>query len=201
MGAGAQGGSSDAGAAGNAGMPTGPDWDDVCGGVTLNGRCTGNVYEWCDYFTRSVETLDCTALGMTCQATPTQWYEDELNGCVGDPCTTYGNGTCAGPVLLFCVEDAVHARDCRQARGRDAVCITEGDQAGCTYNPCDTPWEATCDGSMLASCNEDGNLHLVNCKRCDPAGTCVFEDEPFMDPLTYCSAPTMGCSVSQPADP
>ncbi|HEX6271871.1 MAG TPA: hypothetical protein VFZ53_02470, partial [Polyangiaceae bacterium] len=44
----------------------------ACGDVTRNGRCTGNIYEWCDYFTGGIARLDCTPLGATCRASARQ---------------------------------------------------------------------------------------------------------------------------------
>jgi hypothetical protein len=99
--------------------------NDSCGDVTRNGRCTENVYEWCDYFTGSIARLDCTPLGATCRALESQTYEDESNGCVTSPCDT-GQSGCDGSLCMQCEDDGIVINDCAKFGGPGSVCDPSG---------------------------------------------------------------------------
>jgi hypothetical protein len=177
---------------GAAGSPG--DWNEPCGGVTMNGRCVGDVYQWCDFFSRTVSELDCAALGMRCEAEDIQWYEDELNGCVGDPCTS-GAGSCDGAILEQCLQGEMHARDCRKKDGPSSLCTSDGESFGCTPMACDRPNRERCEGSIAVTCDEDGQAGLIDCKRCDLSGQCIADPNDVSIGGTYCDVPTMGCEM------
>jgi hypothetical protein len=178
---------------GSGGTQPGGDWNAACDGLGLNGRCDGDVYRYCDYFTRSVKSLDCAAHGMRCEATPTQYYEDELNGCVGGPCSGSG-AACDGALLTDCLQGELHLRDCTKLDGPTSTCTLDGDIAACTDTPCNTPNRKHCDGSIAVLCEEDSALVLIDCKRCDPSGVCIADTNDTSVGGTYCSEPTMGCT-------
>jgi hypothetical protein len=174
-GASAVGGSA-SGAAGQAGVSGSGTagagaWNAACGDVTMNGRCVGEIYEWCDYYTRSVKQLDCGARGMSCNALSSQNYEYDINGCVGGPCNG-DDAACDGPIAVECELGEVRARDCRKSGGPDALCVGAGTDVGCTRMSCAAS-ESWCDGSVSLVCDEDNLLSLSDCSRCDPSATCA----------------------------
>jgi hypothetical protein len=130
---------------------------------------------------------------MRCEATPTQYYEDELNGCVGDPCSGSGDA-CDGALLTACLQGELHLRDCTKRDGPTSMCTLDGDVPTCTDMPCTMPNRKYCDGSIAIVCDEDGELGLIDCKRCDPSGVCIADPNDTNVGGTYCSAPTMGCT-------
>ena len=147
-------------------------WAAECEGVTMNGRCNGNVYEWCDYFTQGLKQIDCEPLGMTCVATISQPWEWESNGCVRDGCTNDEDG-CDGSLMFDCDAGELVVWDCEKLRGPGSVCVLEGDSTPeCTLLPCDEPSLITCAGTVQDICMEDGKRYIVDCARCDPADTC-----------------------------
>jgi hypothetical protein len=155
--------------------------------VTPNGHCAGEVYEWCDYFTRSLKTLDCAELGMTCLATPLQPQESDLNGCLGDACD---EDRCEGQIAFQCRSDGLHAVDCAQRGGPQAVCeLTEEGYARChSREPCSPESSFHCDGKLSIVCDEEGYLHFQDCARCNPAGVCVELGE-----QASCEPPFLSC--------
>jgi hypothetical protein len=180
------------GAPGNeAGGSGGSSSNAACGAVTRNGRCTGNVYEWCDYFTGGIARLDCTPLGATCRASASQSRERESNGCVAAPCET-GETTCEGALVEQCEEDGVLVNDCAKFGGTGSVCDPVGTSFWCTRRTCSNPGEATCAGDLRLICNEDGFLVIEDCARCDPAGTCV-PSAPGTEVPVACDRPSWGC--------
>jgi hypothetical protein len=153
------------------GAPT--DWRTTCAGLTLNGRCTGNVYQWCDYYTGSVQSLDCDALGATCRANPTESNEDDANGCVGAACTN-ANSHCNGRFKVQCFGGALVTTDCAKWYGSTATCALVSGYVQCQGGvPCDSPHTVTCDGSVARTCGETSQVIIDDCARSDPAGTCV----------------------------
>jgi hypothetical protein len=182
-------GGANGGGASTGGSSTGGGSNGPCGEVTMNGRCVGNVYEWCDWFTGGIRTLDCDTVGMTCVAAERLTYENDINGCVGAPCTFGDPARCEGSIRFNCDKSEIHATDCRKAGGPDSVCIVDegSPTAGCTRPSCDPPG-ATCDGDVVLGCNEDGELHVTDCGRCDPLGTCVVDEAG-----SHCDLPTFGC--------
>jgi hypothetical protein len=58
------GGTPGNGGGGGAGGGGDGSGQDICGGVTYEGDCQGDVVEWCD--DNGVEQLDCSQYGMTC---------------------------------------------------------------------------------------------------------------------------------------
>ena len=165
------GGMSGSSGSGVGGSSAGSSSNGPCGDVTQNGRCAGNVYEWCDYFAGGVARLDCTPLGATCRALESQLYEDELNGCVTGPCGT-GASSCDGSLFSQC-EDGTVVNDCEKFGGPGSLCVADETSVRCTRQECSNPSDATCAGNLLLICNEDGMLVVEDCARCDPAGTCV----------------------------
>jgi len=142
--------------------------------VTPNGHCVGETYQWCDYFTRSLKTLDCPSLEMTCLANPTQPPETDLNGCLGDPCSS-GDDRCEGNLAFQCRPDGLHAIDCTQTGGPGELCeLTEEGTARCrSHAPCSPRSSFSCDGKLSLVCDENGYLQIQDCARCNPEGTCV----------------------------
>lgn len=174
--AGAQSSGGSGGVAGNDGGSAGVagDWRMACDGLTLNGRCSGNVYEWCDYFDREVKQLDCTPLGMTCRANVVETNEADQNGCITETCTQEDD-RCEGALKYDCIGGALVVSDCRKWKGAAATCLF--DEKG--YNhcrpklECDNPGVFTCNGSMLETCDIDSVFYLEDCARYDASGTCV----------------------------
>jgi len=173
---GAPGGGAPAGGGGNAGTPA--DWQAACDGLTVNGRCDGDTYQWCDYFTRQVGSMDCGALGMTCRALETESNEEDGNGCVGAPCDSSLLDYCAGQELIgSCFADETVVTSCAKHHGSAATCSEPGENAVCSHTAlCDGP-SHQCDGSVIRICDEDGQLYYRDCARMDPAGTCAEVDE------------------------
>jgi hypothetical protein len=144
--------------------------------VTVNGRCTGNVYEWCDYFSQEIHSLDCNKLGMTCRADPSEPNEFDTNGCVGAACTD-ADEHCDGQLMFQCHADKVIATDCSKWVGASGVCIQPSTYTDCSGGPpCSPKWSHSCDGSVLRVCSEDGNLNFRDCAREVPSGICVEVD-------------------------
>lgn len=163
----------------------------ACGEVTRNGRCTGNVYEWCDYFTGGIARLDCTPLAATCRALETQVEVGESNGCVSVPCET-GESSCEDGLFRQCEEDGILLNDCARFGGPDSVCNSDPTSFRCTRPECSNPNDATCAGDLRLICNEDGLLVVEDCSRCDPTGTCVASAPGAELPVT-CDRPSWGC--------
>lgn len=156
----------------------------------MNGRCVGNVYEWCDYSARGIRKLDCAALGMDCEALESQNYEDELNGCSGSTCDGSEPSRCEGTVKIDCQGNwGWRASDCRKLYGADSTCEVVGGEAHCTDTACEDLSGYACDGTLSLICNEEGVLWLTDCARCDPTATCSEGA-----PLGNCTAPTFGCT-------
>jgi hypothetical protein len=161
------------GVSGSNGTGGGAAWDAACNGVTNNGRCNGNVYEWCDYFTRGVLQLDCTPLGMTCRAEP-EPDQSESRGCIASPCTSTQENRCEGPLRYHCQETALLAFDCRKLFGPSSECESDGGSIDCTMNhPCDTPNVTWCEDDLYVICTEESTLYYKNCKRDTDDGRCV----------------------------
>jgi hypothetical protein len=166
---GAGDGSSAAGTAG--GDPT--DWQRACAGVTINGTCQGNIYEWCDYFTGALKSIDCSSLGMTCRANPTEPGEVDRNGCVGSTCTSAGI-TCDGELRTTCVDGQLVTMNCTKQHGPGATCtMTSGSTSCSDGEACTPPNTIACDGNVIRLCTEDGQRRYVDCARSDPTGTCT----------------------------
>lgn len=142
--------------------------------MTTNGRCDGEVYEWCDYFSASLQRLDCAALGMTCRADPYQPPETDVNGCVGEPCDADDNA-CDGRLAYRCRSDGLYVMDCAQHGGEDAACVIgeSGAPRCASREPCSPTSFSSCDGNLVRVCDEDGLLHFQDCARCEPQGLCV----------------------------
>jgi hypothetical protein len=176
--AGSSGTSGSSGKAGGAGSTSGGGgsggerWDAACNGVSNNGRCTGNVYEWCDYFSGSVMQLDCTPLGMTCRA-ESQPNEPETNGCVRQACTSV-NGRCDGQLRYDCQSGEQLVIDCKKQRGPATECEVSGGSPRCVMNhPCSAPSTSWCEGNLHVICTEDSTLYYQDCQRKSEAGRCV----------------------------
>jgi hypothetical protein len=190
---GAIGGTSSSGASGVSGSGAGgTGGDEVCGGLTRNGRCVDNVYEWCDYFTGGIARLDCTPLGGTCRALATQSFEEDVNGCVTGPCTGSDDG-CDGSLVRDCEGDGVVVNDCRKFDGPDSTCELDGTSAHCTHPTCTTPRVSSCDGDFRLICDEGGALHVEDCARCNATGTCVLGDPMSADGPAQCTEFSWGC--------
>jgi hypothetical protein len=185
------GGTSGASGSGVGGSSAGSRSNAPCGDLTRNGRCAGNVYEWCDYFTDAVATLDCTLLGATCRAQETQYYEEEVNGCVTGPCGTAGS-SCDGPLFSQCEGDGMVVNDCEKFGGPGSTCVENGTSVRCTYQECSNLSDATCAGDLRLICDEEGFLHVEDCSRCDPAGTCVAA-QPGGELPVACNRFSWGC--------
>jgi hypothetical protein len=171
----ASGGSTN-GTAGSAGKPGsgGEAWDAACNGVSNNGRCTDNVYEWCDYFSGSVMQLDCTPLGMTCRAAA-QANEAETNGCVGEPCTREDE-RCDGQLRYDCQAPGLLAIDCKKPRGPSTECeIVEGSTRCAMNHPCSDPSTSWCEGNLHVICTEESTLYYQDCQRASETGRCVMK--------------------------
>lgn len=152
------------------GRPT--DWQAACAGVTINGTCQGNVYQWCDYFTGALKSIDCTAHGMTCRANPVEPGEVDRNGCVGSACTASGIA-CNGDLRTSCVDGELVATSCTKQHGPGATCTIASGSTSCSGGEtCTPPKTSACDGNVIGLCNEDGQRRYVDCARSDPAGTC-----------------------------
>ncbi len=162
-----------------------------CGDVTRNGRCAGNVYEWCDYFTGDIARLDCTPLGATCRALENQVNEDESNGCLSVPCEM-GESSCEDGLFRQCEDDGILINDCARFGGPGSVCNSDPTSFRCTRPQCSNPNDATCAGDLRLICNEDGLLVIEDCSRCDPAGTCVAS-APGSELPVACDRPSWGC--------
>jgi hypothetical protein len=172
--AGKASGGSTSGVSGSAGTDGsgGERWDAACNGVSNNGRCTGNVYEWCDYFSGSVIQLDCTPLGMTCRA-ESQPNEPETNGCVGQACTSAGEH-CDGQLRYDCQAGEQVVIDCKKPRGPASECeIFEGSIRCAMNHPCAAPSTSWCEGNLHVICTEDSVLYYQDCQRKSDAGRCV----------------------------
>jgi hypothetical protein len=173
----ASGGSSGAaagrgGSVNAAGRSGATDWQAACDGVTINGTCKGNVYQWCDYFTGALKSIDCTSRGMTCRANASEPGEVDRNGCVGSACTASGIA-CDGDVRTNCVDGELVATSCTKQRGPGAICTMSSGSASCSGGEtCTSPRTSACDGSVIGLCTEDGQRRYVDCARRDPAGTC-----------------------------
>lgn len=191
--AGSPSGGASGGSGSGAGSSAGSSSGSKCGGVTRNGRCAGNVYEWCDYFTGGLARLDCTPLGATCRALDRQFYEDELNGCIAGSCSAATNASCDGALAKMCERGELVVKDCRKYGGPDSLCVAEGTQAGCTKPDCPRPNTVSCAGDLLIACNEYGELGIRDCARCDPAGTCVVTEFDVGEFSTDCDRQTFGC--------
>jgi hypothetical protein len=154
----------------------------------LNGRCAGNVYQWCDYFAHEVHSLDCTALGQTCRADVTQDSEDDRNGCVGGTCT--GAGHCNGRLRVECYSGQAITTDCTKWSGPTGSCgVDDRGYTHCEgYPPCTPPVTISCDGSVMRRCEETGELIIDDCARSDPAGTC----EPINSTTARCGGIVTG---------
>ncbi len=172
MAARSSGGSAGISAGGTAGGdPT--DWRAACAGVTINGTCQGNIYEWCDYFTGALKSIDCTSLGMTCRANPTEPGEVDRNGCVGSSCTSSGI-TCDGELRTTCVDGQLVTMNCTKQHGPGATCtMTSGSTSCSDGEACSPPKTIACDGNVIRLCTEDGQRRYVDCARSDPTGTCA----------------------------
>jgi hypothetical protein len=148
------------------------DWQAACNGVTINGTCQGNVYQWCDYFTGALKSIDCTSRGMTCRANPSEPGEADRNGCVGTACTAAGI-TCDGELRTTCVDGELVTTSCPKQHGPGATCMMASGSTSCSDGAtCSPPRASACDGSVIDLCNEDGQRRYVDCARSDPTGTC-----------------------------
>jgi hypothetical protein len=170
----ASGGASGGATGGTSG--SGGDWAATCNGVTMVGRCVGEVYEWCDYFERGLKRIDCGAIGLTCRAEPHELSSDYTNaGCFGGTCTPEDN-RCHGTLAFQCLDGENTVHDCAKSRGPEATC---GDgafnNASCHSASCEPDRRVFCDGNVAVVCY-DSLLHIENCAEYDPAGTCVEID-------------------------
>jgi hypothetical protein len=183
------GGGSDPG--GQSPGPTGDPTLTPCAGLTLNGRCTGNLYQWCDYFAGGTHSLDCGALGLTCRASATQEEggEEDTNGCVGGSCTSADNH-CDGSLKVECYAAQLVTNDCTKWHGPGGSCALQGSgSVDCEgYPPCSPSSTIGCDGSVLRVCTETGGLYIEDCARSDPAGTC----EPVSSSFVRCGGMLTG---------
>jgi hypothetical protein len=188
----ATGGASGSGAeSGNAGTAGSGGWSAACGDVTHNGRCVGNVYQWCDYFEQGIREMDCAARGMTCRAADSINSEDDENGCYEEGACTEADEGCDGQILLRCQSGGLQALDCRKNMGAMSQCAepTEAiDYWHCDRStPCSGPNFSRCDGNMLVICDEDSRVYLQNCAQRTPSGRCV-ENGTYPD----CDPPLIG---------
>jgi hypothetical protein len=169
----AGGGSAGASARGGTGGSAGTRWDAACDGTSTNGRCEGDVFVWCDYYTKGLRTFDCATLGMTCQADARQPPEDEVNGCAGGPCPVGAMYRCEGRFIHDCAKGLAHVTDCEKTAGPGAICTAVDDAHVCLGGvSCGPPSTISCDGTVEAICNEYGELRAYDCARCNPLGTC-----------------------------
>jgi hypothetical protein len=172
-GMGGKAGSSPSGGVGGTAGSAGTRWDAACDGTTTNGRCDGNVFVWCDYYTKGLRTFDCATIGMTCQADALQPPEDEVNGCVGGPCPAGAMYRCEGRFIHDCAKGLAHVTDCEKTAGPGALCTAVDDAHVCLGGvSCGPPSTIQCDGTIEAICNEYGELRAYDCSRCNPAGYC-----------------------------
>jgi hypothetical protein len=176
------------------GSSAGSSSNDDCGDVTRNGRCNGNVYEWCDYYTGSIARLDCSPLGATCRALERQIDERESNGCVTLPCET-GESSCEGDLFRQCEGDGILINSCAKFGGPGSLCDSDGTSFWCSRQTCSTPSDAMCAGDLRLICNEDGLLVIQDCARCDPSGTCV-SSAPGAELPVDCDRASWGCEQS-----
>jgi hypothetical protein len=170
----------------------------------MNGRCVGNVYEWCDPWTRGLARIDCTARGQICNARATLYYETDQNGCTGEPCPGPGFGECEGSLISQCREDGnVRTWDCRKTFGPDSRCEIGGaDTVRCTYaatcpRPPTSEGTTRCQGTAVFRCNEEGEEVVEDCQRCDLTGEC----QTSASGRDGCTVFSWGCDASRPPDP
>ncbi len=187
------GGTSSAGASGSgaaSGSAGAGGWSAACGDVTHNGRCVGNVYQWCDYFEEGLREMDCGARGMTCRAVESQTTEEDSNGCYLEGACDEADQGCEGQIALRCRSAGLQAMNCKKNKGPTSQCLES--TAEIPYPRCDrsTPCSgrssSECDGNMLVICDEDGFVYLQNCAQRTPTGRCVDNasypdcDPPFL---------------------
>lgn len=85
--------------------------EDPCRGVDFQGRCTGDIAEWCD--NGSLRRRDCTQVGETCG-----FVNDEIGYFCRDAPreSECGDldflGACEGNVAVWCADGRVRRRDC-----------------------------------------------------------------------------------------
>jgi hypothetical protein len=136
---------------------------------------------------------------MSCVAAEYQYYEDELNGCVGDPCPDDSGPTCDGELLTECHRGQLHTRDCRKHGGPSSTCVIDEKGRGrCTRPSCDPPNREHCEGDLAVVCEEDGQLFWLDCTRCDPEGVCIADPTSTDVGGQYCNRPRFGCPASAP---
>ncbi len=161
----AGGASGDGGSAGR--VPAGGAGAE-CGDIQYIGACDGDTYVWCDYFTGRLRTLDCHALGLTCEFNPVMPPEDFINGCVG-ALPNAQMPTCDGHLILR-TRGGLLVQDCEQIGGPGSACREIHDEqedehyAHCEKTtPCSPASSASCDGDFLRVCNEEGTLGVTSC--------------------------------------
>lgn len=168
-------------------------WSDACGDVTNSGHCVGDVYEYCDYFTRGLKQLDCGARGMTCQAGLQPGDSVETNGCVGEPCTV-DDEVCEDNFRVDCHDGHLLVTDCHKLHGPESACelyhddFNDSDYIRCARDqPCDTPNVLWCDQELEVVCDEEGKLYLIDCQAHALDGRCVVpvNSEPYCDPSEH----------------
>ena len=127
------------------------------------------MYTWCDYWTGSVQTLDCTSLGLTCFTMTPQTGEDFENGCVGS-CTDRG-GSCSGNLAQHCYGGELRVQDCSREGWPGSACVvsTSGIIGDDPYVYCDLTATCEpnspryCDGNILVFCLETGEAGIHDC--------------------------------------
>lgn len=158
-------------------------WSDACGDVTNVGHCVGAVLEWCDYYARGLQQLDCGALGMTCHAGLMPNIDDEGSGCVGGPCVR-DDQHCDDDLVYECRGGSTFVSTCQKGRGPTAACELYDNGTymfpGCggLSEACDVPFQTWCDGPLLLTCTEDG-LIANDCEAVVEDGRCVVINDAY----------------------
>src|SRR4051812_36657755 len=166
-----------AGAGVGAGGSAGANEAKACGGVRMLGRCAGQVYEWCDYFARGIQRIDCGALGMQCRAEPQELGSDFPSaGCFGAACTS-ADEHCDGTIAYQCGPEGLSVHDCSKRFGPETSCGPgQLGAATCAAPYCEPETHVHCDGSVAVVCALDHNFYVEDCAEHDPAGTCTEID-------------------------
>jgi hypothetical protein len=183
-----------------------------CGGESPEGRCEGDVLVWCDTTGgyRQPRRKDCAALSRVCDETD----DPGVFGCVaaGDCGGETWAGRCAGEVLVWCAEGAVHRVDCAVgglhcddgAPLADCVDPTVGCGGVTFFGSCEGGVLRWCDGDVVRTvdcavgglvCGPDGLLGM-NCVRPETAAAC----DPACPPGFLCVAGMCRANGTQSRD-
>lgn len=132
--------------------------EDVCKGVSAQGRCDGHTLSWCG--DGGLHSRDCRACGEVCVPHDSAGWIC-LPGDCGD--ITY-QGECSGATVTWCNRQGeIETRDCA-AEGRS--CGWADDETGrwCVDDPCgEVTWEGTCEGNVATWCDPEDGVVEMDC--------------------------------------